>query len=180
VLGTKIPGGQGIEDGEAVLDLLARHPSTARHIATKLIVRLVRDTAPPQLVDRAAVVFVKTNGDIREVVRTIVMSPEFFDPTARNAKVKTPFEFVVSAMRLYNVQPDTTPRLAGFISRLGQPIWGRVTPDGWPDRAEAWINSGALMNRVTFAAQVAEGRVPGFARNPAAADVLGSPEFQRR
>jgi uncharacterized protein (DUF1800 family) len=161
VLGTRIPGGRGIEDGDAVLDLLAKHPSTARYIATKLIVRLVRDTAPPALVARAAETFLRTDGDIREVLRTIVFSPEFFDATAYRAKVKTPFEFVVSALRLFGAEPDTLPRIAGAISRLGQPVWGRVTPDGWPDRGEAWINSGAMMNRVTFATQASQGGAIG-------------------
>src|SRR5688572_25482210 len=99
VLGQKIKAGGGQEDGEQVLDILARHPATAKFIATKLARRFVADTPPPALVDRAAARFRETDGNIREVVRTIVTSPEFFAADARRAKVKTPFEFVVSAVR---------------------------------------------------------------------------------
>jgi uncharacterized protein (DUF1800 family) len=161
VLGKRLPGGRGIEDGEQVLDILAAHPSTARFIARKLVVRFVSDSPPPQLVERAATAFQRTNGNIREVVRTIVTSPEFFADDAFRAKVKTPFEFVVSTLRALNADPDTTARRSQAVARLGQPIWGRQSPDGWPDRADAWMNSGALLNRVNLASQVASGSVPG-------------------
>jgi len=157
VLGVHIPAGRGIEDGEQVLDIVARHPATARFISQKLVVRLLADTAPPSLVERAAQTFLRTDGDIREVVRTIVTSPEFSSASLERAKVKTPFELVVSTLRVLNAPPDTTNRFVGMIGRLGQPIWGRVTPDGWPDRGEAWMNSGALLNRVTFASNIANG-----------------------
>ena len=161
VLGARLPPGRGIEDGEQVLDLLAGHPSTARFIARKLVVRFVSDSPPPQLVDRAAKTFTETKGDIREVVRTIVTSPEFFSADAFRAKVKTPFEFVVSALRAMNAEADTTPRRSQAVARLGQPIWGRQSPDGWPDRADAWMNSGALLNRMNLAGQIVSGSVPG-------------------
>lgn len=180
ILGVKFPAGRGIEDGQQLLDLLAKHPSTARYIAQKLVIRLVSDTAPPQLVARAADMFLKTDGDIREVVRTIVMSPEFFAASAYHAKVKTPFEFVVSTVRYLGAQPDTTNRLVGALTRLGQPVWGRVTPDGWPDRGDAWVNSGTISNRIAFATQAASGTLPGFKTTPGAALIIGSPEFQRR
>ncbi|HKS07819.1 MAG TPA: DUF1800 domain-containing protein [Gemmatimonadaceae bacterium] len=163
VLGKRLAGGRGIEDGEQVLDILAAHPSTAQLIARKLVVRFVNDSPPAQLVERAAKSFQRTNGDIREVVRTIVTSPEFFADDAFRAKVKTPFEFVVSTLRALNAEPDTTPRRSQAVTRLGQPIWGRQSPDGWPDRADAWMNSGALLNRVNLASQVASGGVPGVA-----------------
>src|SRR5262249_39927300 len=106
VLGHEIKPGRGIEDGEQVLDLLAEHPSTARFIATKLVRRFVSDSPPPALVDRAATRFRKTDGDIREVVRVILTSPEFLAPDAVRAKVKTPFEFVASALRATNAGVD--------------------------------------------------------------------------
>ena len=103
----------------------------------------------------------KTDGDIRETVPCIGTSPEFFSRAAYRAKVKTPFEVVTSALRAMNAQPDTTPRTAQLVARLGQPIFGRQTPDGWPDRADAWMNTGAILNRINFGLAVAAGRVPG-------------------
>ena len=161
VLGHKMPAGRGIEDGEEVLDIVARHPSTARFITTKLARHFVSDSPPPALVNRCAGVFSKTDGDVRETTRCVVTSPEFFSRAAYRAKVKTPFEVVASAMRAMNAQPDTTPRTAQLVARLGQPIFGRQTPDGWPDRADAWMNTGAILNRINFGLAVAAGRVPG-------------------
>ena len=161
VLGHKLEAGQGIEDGEQVLDIVTRHPSTARFITTKLVRHFVSDTAPAPLVNRCASIFTKTDGDIRETVRCIVTSPEFFSRAAYHAKVKTPFEVVASALRAMNAQPDTTPRTAQLVARLGQPIFGRQTPDGWPDRADAWMNTGAILNRINFGLALAAGRVPG-------------------
>jgi len=161
VLGHTLPAGRGIEDGEDVLDIVARHPSTARFITTKLVRHFVSDSAPPALVDQCARVFSKTEGDIRETVRCIVTSPQFFSRAAYRAKVKTPFEVVASALRAMNAQPDTTARTAQLVARLGQPIFGRQTPDGWPDRGDAWMNTGAILNRINFGFALANGRVPG-------------------
>jgi uncharacterized protein (DUF1800 family) len=161
VLGHKLPAGRGIEDGEEVLDIVSRHPSTARFITTKLVRHFVSDSAPSALVNRCASVFSRTAGDIRETMRCIVTSPEFFSRSAYRAKVKTPFEVVASALRAMNAQPDTTPRTAQIVARLGQPIFGRQTPDGWPDRGDAWMNTGAILNRINFGLALAAGRVPG-------------------
>jgi len=160
VLGVKIPGGRGIEDGEEVLDILARHPSTAHFIAKKLVVRFVSDSAPPALVERAAQTFLKTDGDIREVIRTIVTSPEFNSRAAYRAKIKTPFELIASIDRAMLATPDTTQRTTQIIATLGQPIFGRQTPDGWPDQAAAWMNAGALMNRVNLGSRVGGNQFP--------------------
>jgi Protein of unknown function (DUF1800) len=161
VLGHRLAAGRGIEDGEEVLDIVARHPSTARFVTTKLVRHFVSDSAPGVLVDRCAKVFTKTDGDIRETMRCIITSPEFFSRAAYRAKVKTPFEVVASALRAMNAQPDTTARSAQLVARLGQPIFGRQTPDGWPDRADAWMNTGAILNRINFGLAIAAGRVPG-------------------
>lgn len=161
VLGHRIPAGRGEEDGEQVLDILASSPATAHFIARKLVVRFVSDSPPPALVDRAAQTFLHTGGDIREVIRTIVTSPEFFSTAAYRAKVKTPFEPVASALRAMNAKPDTTPRLAGLVALLGEPEFGRQTPDGWPDQGEAWMNTGAILNRINFGLLLASGRLPG-------------------
>src|SRR5437867_3822831 len=150
VLGHKLPGGRGIEDGEEVLNILATHPSTARFITKKLAVRFVSDSPPPELVDRCAGVFARSDGDIRATLQCIITSPEFFSKAAYRSKVKTPFELVASALRATGAMPDATPRGAQIVMRLGQPIFGRQTPDGWPDRAADWMNTGAMVNRVNF------------------------------
>jgi uncharacterized protein (DUF1800 family) len=183
VLGSRLPALRGIEDGEQVLDILARHPSTARHITRKLVVRFVSDSAPPALVDRCAAVFSRSDGDIRETLRCVVTSPEFFSKAAYRAKVKTPFELVASALRATNASVDNTPRGAQVVARLGQPIFGRQTPDGWPDRADDWVNAGAMVNRVNFGLTLAAARVPGVivrSIDPAVGASLSTPEFQRR
>ncbi len=161
VLGHVLPAGRGIEDGEEVLDILARAPATAHFISTKLARHFVSDDPPAALVDRCASTFRRTDGDIRETVRCIVTSPEFFSRSAYRAKVKTPFELVASALRALGAPADTTPRSAQLVNQLGQPIFGRLTPDGWPDRGEAWMNSGAIMNRINFGFRLAAGQIPG-------------------
>jgi uncharacterized protein (DUF1800 family) len=161
VLGHVLPAGRGIEDGEDVLDILARAPATARFITTKLARRFVSDDPPPALIDRCASAFSKSDGDIRTTVRCIVTSPEFFSRDAYRAKVKTPFELVASTLRALGAPPDTTPRSAQIVAQLGQPIFGRPTPDGWPDRGDAWMNSGAILNRINFGLRAAAGQLPG-------------------
>ena len=161
ILGHSFPAGRGVEEGEAVLDLLARHPATARFIATKLARRFVSDTPPATLVERAARTFQQTDGDIREVMRTIITSPEFFSASAYRAKVKSPFELVTSALRALNASPDATPRITQLVSRLGEPIFGHQAPNGYPETGDAWMNTGAILNRINFGLALATGRVPG-------------------
>ena len=161
VLGHRLAAGRGMEDGEDVLDILAKSPATARFIATKLARRLVSDTPPQSVVDRAAAVFLRTDGDIREVVRAIVASPEFFSRQAFRSKVKSPFELVVSTARALNAQPDSTPRTAQIIAYLGQPVFGHQAPNGWPETGEPWMNTGAILNRINFGMAAAAGRLPG-------------------
>jgi uncharacterized protein (DUF1800 family) len=161
VLGHKIKGGGGKKDGDDVIALLAKHPSTARFIATKLARRFVADAPPKALVDRGAQRFRETDGDIREVVRAIVTSPEFFAAEAYRAKVKTPLEFVVSAVRATGVQVTNALPLVQAIRTMGMPIYGCQPPTGYADQAEAWVNSGALLNRMNFAVLLTSGRQPG-------------------
>ena len=161
VLGHALPAGRGIEDGEAVLDIVARDPHTARFIARKLATRFVSDEPALTLVDRAARTFLETNGDIREVVRSIVTSPEFFSRGAYRAKVKSPFELVASALRAVGAQPDTSMRSAQMVAFLGAPIFGHQAPNGWPETGDAWMNSGAILNRINFGLGLAAGRLPG-------------------
>jgi uncharacterized protein (DUF1800 family) len=160
-LGHRLPPNRGIEDGEQVLDIVATHPATARFIATKLVRRFVSDSVPPALVDRVAATFTRTDGDIRECLRTIFTSPEFFSRAAYKAKVKSPFELVVSALRAVGAQPDSTPRTAQLIAKLGEPLYGHLAPNGYPERGDAWINTGAILARINFGLLVASGRVPG-------------------
>ncbi len=161
VLGVRIPAGGGMRDGEMVLDLLARHPSTARFIATKLARRFVADDPPPALVDRAARVFRETDGDIRAVVRAIVTSPEFFSEEAYRTKIKKPFEVVASAVRVLGGEAQTLSFLPMAVGRIGEPLFQAQPPTGYPDKAEAWVNTGALLNRMNFALALAAGRIPG-------------------
>ena len=161
VLGHKLAAGRGMEDAEDVLDILAKSPATARFISFKLARRFVSDSPSKALVDHAAQVYLRTDGDIREVVRAIITSPEFFSQQAFRSKVKSPFEVVVSAMRALNAAPDSTPRSAQVIAFLGQPIFGHQAPNGWPETGEAWMNTGAILNRINFGMAIAAGRLPG-------------------
>ena len=161
VLGTVFPAGQGEAEGERLLDLLAAHPSTARFIAKKLAQRFVSDTPPAALVERAAETFRRTGGDLREVVRTIVTSEEFFSQMAWRSKVKSPFEVTVSALRAMDARIDTTARTAAIVARLGQGIYQHQAPNGWPETGDGWINTGAILNRINFGMALASGSVPG-------------------
>lgn len=161
VLGHELPAGRGIEDGENVLDILVRQPATAHFIATKLVRHFVSDNPPVSLVNRAAETFLRTDGDIREVMLTIATSPEFYSRANYRQKVKEPFELVASTLRALDATPDTTSRSAQLAAGLGQPIFGRLTPDGWPDNSAAWINTGSILARINFGAAVANGRIPG-------------------
>ncbi len=163
ILGQRFPGGRGEAEGEAVLDLLAHHPSTARHIARKLAIRFVSDDPPPALVDRAAEVFQRTRGDLRAVVRTIVTSPEFQAPDVYRAKVKSPFEVVVSAIRALGGVADSTAMSAALVARLGQPLYGHQAPDGWPETGAEWMNTGAILGRINAGLTLSGRGVPGTA-----------------
>jgi uncharacterized protein (DUF1800 family) len=161
VLGQTIPAGGGERDGERVIDLLVRHPSTARFISTKLARHFVADDPPAALVDRMAATFRSTDGDIRAVMTTLVTSPEFWSRDAYRAKIKTPFEVVVSAVRALDGRLDAArggAELAREVGRLGQPLYEAQPPTGYPDRAESWVNTGALLGRMNFALSLAHNR----------------------
>ena len=164
VLGHVIKAGGRQDDGEQVLDILATHPSTARFIATKLARRFVNDTPPAALVDRVAARFRETDGDLREVMRTILTSPEFLSPDAYRAKVKTPFEFVVSAVRATGADVQDAMPLVRSMQQLGMPLYMCQPPTGYKDTADAWVNTGALVNRMNFALQLAGNNLRGGGR----------------
>ena len=162
VLGQVLKAGRGVEDGDEVLDILSSHPSTATFIATKLVRHFVSDSAPPSLVKRAADTFTKTDGDIRRVLAVIVSSPEFYAKAAVRAKVKTPYELVASTYRAMQGIPDTTGRTINLTQQLGQQLYGHLTPEGWPDNAGSWMNTGSMLQRINFGSNVGAGRIPGI------------------
>ncbi|MCC7127057.1 MAG: DUF1800 domain-containing protein [Acidobacteria bacterium] len=159
VLGHRLAAGRGIEDGRQVLDILAAHPSTARFIATRLTQKFVSDTPPPALIDRVAARFTATHGDLREVTRAVLLSPEFRAPAAYRAKVKTPLEFIASALRATGAQVTAVPALTRTLRDLGQPLYFCQPPTGYDETATTWVSSGALIARMNFAVDLANGRV---------------------
>ena len=136
VLGHKIPAGGGEQDGLQVIDILAHHPSTAKFISAKLARRFVADDPPPALVDRMAQTFTKTDGDLRAVLETMFTSPEFFSEGAWQAKIKSPLEMVVSAVRALGGEATDTFTLVQKIADMGEPLYGKVEPNGYPDTGE--------------------------------------------
>jgi len=161
VLGHKIPAGGGFKDGLMVLDILAHHPSTAKYVATKLVRYFVSDNPPPALVARVAASFTKSNGDIRETLRTIFFSPEFKSPDTYRAKVKRPFELTISAVRTLGGETNGGPQLHQWIARMGEPLYGFQTPNGYSDTSESWVNTGGLLERMNFGLALASNRIPG-------------------
>jgi uncharacterized protein (DUF1800 family) len=160
VLGKKIHAG-GMKDGEQVIELLSRNPNTARFISTKLARRFVSDTPPPALVARMSKTFLKSDGDIREVMRTMIYSPEFWSREAYRAKVKTPFELVVTSARALGTDVDTPMPLVQWVNRIGEPLYQCQPPTGYSDKAESWVNTGALLNRLNFSLALAGNKVRG-------------------
>jgi uncharacterized protein (DUF1800 family) len=160
VLGHRIPGGAR-EEGDQVLHLLATHPSTARFVSYKLARRFVADEPPAALVARAAEVFRRTDGDIRSVVKAIVTSPEFLADDARSNKVKTPLEFVVSAVRAAGAEVTDGRELARRVASMGMPLYQQQPPTGYKDTAETWVSSSGLLARLNLALDLAAGRVRG-------------------
>ena len=165
VLGQTIHDG-GESEGKNVLELLARNPATAKFVCTKLAQRFVSDAPPPALVERMAQTFLKTDGDIREVLRTLFQSQEFWAPEAYRAKVKTPLEFVASAVRATGVDVENAMPLVQSLNRMGMPPYGAQPPTGYSMKAEAWVNSNALLSRMNFALALGGGRMPGVKFDP--------------
>jgi uncharacterized protein (DUF1800 family) len=166
VLGVKIPAGGGREDGEKVLDILAAHPSTARHISRELAQRFVADDPPPALVERMAQTFQSSQGDVRAVLETMFRSPEFFSQGAYRAKIKSPLEMAVSAARAAGVEVDAAMPLANQIAALGEPLYRKLEPTGYSNLNEEWVSSSALLARMNLALQLAQDRLPGSQIDP--------------
>ncbi len=161
VLGHVIPAGGGMNDGLKVLDILAHHPSTGHFISLKLAQRFVADNPPPSLVNRMAATFAKTGGDLREVMRTMLASPEFWSQGAYQAKVKTPFEMIVSAVRATNADVTSAFLLVNQLQKLGEPLYRKIEPTGYSSANAEWVSSAGLLDRMNFALALAHNRVPG-------------------
>jgi uncharacterized protein (DUF1800 family) len=160
VLG-KTVGESGENEGLQVLHMLATSPATAKFISTKLAVRFVSDTPPPALVDRMAKAFLASNGDIKTVLRTMFDSPEFWSPEVYRAKMKTPEEFVVSAVRASGADVKNAIPLVQSLEKLGMPLYGMQTPNGYSWMAETWVNTGDLVSRMNFALGLSSDRIAG-------------------
>jgi uncharacterized protein (DUF1800 family) len=160
ILGHRIKD-NGEKEGLEVLHLLAHHPSTAHFISNKLAMRFVSDNPPPALVDRMAQTFLKKDGDIREVLKTMFKSPEFWSEDAYRAKVKTPLEFLVSAARASNADVTDAMQLARQLNNMGMPLYGMQPPTGYSMKAETWVNSSALLDRMNFSLSLLTGKVKG-------------------
>ena len=192
----RVVGGGGMDEGLAILDLLASHPSTARLVATKLARRFVTDDPPASVIDRAAACFLESDGQLREVVRTILLSPEFLDAAAFGSKAKTPLEFVASAVRAVDADVQDVTSLLWALDELGMPLYEYQPPTGYPDRAEAWVDAGALLARMDFAVALVANQIGGVTVDAAARSAiaglpvaatpeqaalgLGASAFQRR
>jgi uncharacterized protein (DUF1800 family) len=184
VLGHKITGG-GIHDGEVVMDILAKHPSTARFISTKLVRRFVADDPQETHVKHVTDIYRTIDDDIGQMVHAIVTSKEFDSPQAVGAKTKSPFEYTVSAIRSLDGATDGGRPLAQSIGRMGEPLYECQPPTGYPDRGDHWLSNGAVLERLNFAVALTAGRIPGTSVSfdePAKSVVkrIGSPEFQMR
>jgi uncharacterized protein (DUF1800 family) len=164
VLGHRIKP-KGEKEGLEVLHILARNPATARFICTKLAVRFVSDEPPQPLVDRMAQTFLKKDGNIREVLKTMLDSPEFWAPDAYRAKVKTPLEFVVSAVRASRAEVTDAMPIARQLQNMGMQLYGAQPPTGYSMKADAWVNSSALLGRMNFALALTSGKVKGVQVN---------------
>ena len=181
VLDHVIPAGGGIEDGEKVLDILAAHPSTAKFISTELAQRFVADNPPQALIDRMSKTFLDSGGDIRQVMKTLLESKEFWSQGAYRAKVKTPFEMVASSVRAIDAKVTDAWALANQVGTLGEPLYRKQEPTGYSNLNSDWVNSAALLGRMNFAVQLTQNRVPGVKVTASLSpEMIGSPDFQRR
>jgi uncharacterized protein (DUF1800 family) len=184
VLGHTIKAGGGESDGERVLDIVAAHPATAKHIATRLAIRFVSDTPPPALVDRVAARFTATKGNLREVMKALLSSPEFAAADAHRSKVKTPLEFVASALRATGAEVRNAAPLSRTLRDMGMPLYLCQPPTGYDDTATTWVSAGALVNRMNFAVELSKNSVRGvrvpLSEEQTMALKIGAPEFQRQ
>jgi uncharacterized protein (DUF1800 family) len=160
VLGHKIKE-SGEKEGTEVLEMLAHSPATAKFISTELAERFVSDKPPQSLIDSMSKTFLKTDGDLREVMRTMFRSQEFWAPAAYNAKVKTPLEFVASSLRATQTDVTDPLPLLFALNQMGMPLYGMQAPTGYSTQADVWVNSAALLARMNFALGLVNNKVYG-------------------
>jgi hypothetical protein len=177
---------RGEAEGEWALDVLASHPATAHHIAYELAQYFVADDPPAALVERVARRFLETDGDIRAVLATLFASPEFRDPANFGAKFKTPYQYVVSAVRAAGIEVNNVRPLLATLTRLGMPLYGCQSPDGYKNTEDAWLNPDALAQRISFATALGLGKIPlgkviddGIANDPYATEPAADPVADR-
>jgi uncharacterized protein (DUF1800 family) len=161
VLGHVFPAGGGYEEGVQLLEMLARHPATARFISRKIAVRFVSDDPPASLIDKMAKTFLEKNGDIRQVLITMVTAPEFWSSEALREKTKSPFELAIGSVRSLHATIDQPMQLYNWVTRMGEKKYYYQAPTGYPDKGNYWINTGSLLNRMNFGLALASGRIPG-------------------
>ena len=160
VLGQKIDEG-GIKDGLKVIDILVNHPSTAKFIARKLAVKFVSDNPSEALVGRVADAFHRSGGDIKTTLQALFTDKDFFAPENYRSKIKTPYELAISSIRALGADTNGSPALFAMLNKLGEVPYGYQAPTGYPDKAEDWVNTGALLERLNFAIAISSNRIPG-------------------
>jgi uncharacterized protein (DUF1800 family) len=161
VLGHTFAAGGGCQEGVDLLDMLAHHPSTARHLVRKIAVRFVSDDPPQTLLDKMTKTFLEKDGDIRQVLITMVSAPEFWSPASVREKTKSPFELAIGAVRSLHGIIEQPFSLYTWVSKMGEKKYYYQAPTGFPDKGAYWINTGSLLNRMNFGLALATGRVPG-------------------
>ena len=176
ILGNNFPANGGYEEGKQVLQMLANHPSTAKFICTKLATRFVCDTPSTELVNKMSEAFLKSKGNIKTVLITMINSREFWDTKALREKVKSPFEFAMSAIRATNADVQQPFQIYNWCTKMGQRFYYYQAPTGFPDRATYWINTGSLLNRMNFGLAFATEKIPGVKINLAALNDNHEPE----
>lgn len=162
VLGVEFPAGRGESEGVRLLEMLAQHPATAKHLARRLCARFVADAVPESCVKSASEAYLASDGDIAQVLRAIVKDESFWAPAARASKLKTPLELLASAARALGAKPDGSLALAKTLNDLGEPLLQERVPTGYPDSEPEWASGGGMLARLTFASALGAGRVAGL------------------
>ena len=176
VLGQAFTSGGGYEEGVRLIHILSTHPSTAKFISRKLAIRFVSDNPSQSLIDKMAKTFIEKEGDIKQVLMTMVSSTEFWNKEVLREKTKSPFELAITTVRITNAEIESPFQLYQWINKMGQKIYNYQAPTGFPDKGQYWINSGSLLNRMNFGLALASGRIPGIKLNLLALNNNHEPE----
>lgn len=161
VLGKQFAANGGYEEGVQLLHMLAHHLSTAKFISRKIAVRFVSDNPPQSLIDKMVKTFMDKDGNTKQVLITMVSSPEFWQKETLREKTKSPFELTISAVRSLNADIKQPYQLYNWVSKMGQKMYYYQAPTGFPDKGQYWINTGSLLNRMNFGLAIASQRIPG-------------------